>query len=383
MSRWDDISQVNGVVKPRTLRQTALRLADQCPHAAYLYWLHDGTPGTAPLFRGRVFHEVAERITRTLVSLGEKRIAPDDGKAILEEVLLEHPEWPVPVSEMDGLRIMVHNFATHFECPDKPLVEQLFHLAVRDSVVSGTVDLSWVEGDTLFIRDWKTGYDVPSHDEIANKDKVTGRPRGAKAFQLIIYTLLMADGKAIATPWQIPPGINKFDVAFAFPALVNNEGTGLVERGVVIERPELIEHRTWLASSLIHRVERGFATGEWPAVPGSLCEKRCPARSECPLPEQFRKGSVKVGQDPQEAAEEYLFLTADAEELRSSLKEVALAQGPIPVGSDMELSHKRKDSRRMTAEGKRLLEQGKPVPPDMYRVSESMEFKLRKRGEGV
>jgi hypothetical protein len=49
----------------------------------------------------------------------------------------------------------------------------------------------------------------------------------------------------------------------------------------------------------------------------------------------------------------------------------------------MELSHKRKDSRRMTAEGKRLLEQGKPVPPDMYRVSESMEFKLRKRGEGV
>ncbi len=380
MNRLEDLPLVNGVPKPKTYRQTFLRVFDECPRAGYLQLKHDGGPANAELNRGRVFHETAERITRTLVQLGEQRIDQHDAKAILDEVIADHPEWPVPVREMEALRLMTFHYAEHFTCPSSPLIEQLFHLRVGDSVVSGTVDLAWVDGDTFFIRDYKTGPGFPSHDEVGSRDPVTGRLRGAKSFQLIVYTLLIADGKPVAKDWPLPPGINRFDVSFVYPFHLNGAGDGLLERGLVIERPELIEHRAWLAA-LVRRVEDGFSTGRWPALPGPMCEKRCPARAECPLPELFRKGVSLMERDPADAAEELLFLESDASELRKGLKEIALRTGPIRVG-DMELSHKRTDSRRMTKKGKELLAAGKPIPSSEYQHSESLRFDWRKAGDG-
>lgn len=377
MSR-DELPPVNGIPRPKTLRQSVLRLADQCPRSAYLAWKLDGGPTSNAMFRGTVFHETAARITNTLIELGEQRIDQNDAKAILDEVLLEHPEWVVQASDMDMLRMMVWRFSECFRCPSAPLVEQLFHLAVRDSVVSGTVDLAWVDGDTLYLRDWKTGPGFSSHDDISGKDE-TGTAKGAKAFQLIVYTLLMADGKAIARDWRLPGGVENFNVAFVYPYHQSGDGEGMLERGVTITRPELIEHRAWL-NTLIARVEHGFETGRWPAVPGDTC-RVCPGRHECPLPAEYRKG-IHVGQDPSESAEEYMFMASDVDALRKDLKAVAAEQGPIPIGDTLELSHKRVDSRRMTKRGKELLEQGLPVPSEEYTTSESTKFGIHPKGSG-
>lgn len=373
-----DVIKAKTLVKPKTLRQTALRYADTCPHAAYLYWKNDGGVPSSPLFRGRAFHAVAERVAKACVQHGEETIGHHDAKAILDEVLVEHPEWPVPAADMEPLRQMVFHLAETFRCPPSPLIEQLFHLDVSESTVSGTVDLAWCEDDILFLRDYKASLGgIPSWDDIAAKDD-QGRLKGAKSFQLIVYALLIADGRPVGTDWRLPQ-VNFFDVAFVYPFHLAGDGEGLLERGVRISRMELIEHRSWL-NALIKRVEHGFTTGRWPAVPGSQCSI-CPAWHECPLPEAFRQGSP-MERDPSEVAEELLFLTRDAEQARKSLKEYGARYGAIPVGSDMELSHKRTDSRRMSKRGKELLAAGKPVPASEYTTSESLRFDFRPRGTG-
>lgn len=378
MGRWDELPPAPLIPKPKTLRQTALRYADQCPRSAYLYWANDGGVPSSPLFRGRVFHAVAERSAKACIAHGEERIDHHDVKAILQEVLLEHPEWPVTASDMEPLRQMCFHFAEHFHLPPGPLVEQLFHLDVSESTVSGTVDLAWVEDQTLFIRDYKASLGgVPSWDDITAKDQ-QGRRKGAKSFQLIVYALLIADGHAVARAWRLPQ-VNEFDVAFVYPYHLNGDGTGLLERGVRIHRLELVEHRAWL-DALVKRVEHGFLTGRWPAVPDPPVCAICPAQQECPVPPQFRKGST-LERDPEEVAEEWMFLNQDADHLRVSLKEHVKRFGPIRLGS-MELSHKRADSRRMSKAGKALLEAGKPVPASEYVTSESVKFGVYKAGEG-
>lgn len=386
MGRWDDLPSVNGVPMPKTLRQTALRYADNCPRSGYLYWQNDGGTPSAPLYRGRAFHMMAERVTKTCLEHGEAGVDHHMVKAVLDEVLLENPEWVIPAKEMEPLRVMCQHFADHFRMPPSPpLVEQLFHLPVSGSVVSGTVDLAWAEGDTLFIRDYKASLGgIPSWDEIGSKDQ-DGKLKGAKAFQLIVYSLLMADGLAQLKPHPIKGSdlfgsINHFDVAFVYPYHTNDDG--LLERGLVIDRMELIEHRSWL-EKLVRRVEYGFHTGRWPAVPGSHCNI-CPSPQECPLPAHLRKiqGISPFERDPEELAEEWYFMQAELKRLQASLKGYAEHYGPISLGSDLELSFKRTDSNRMTKRGKELLAAGEPVPASEYQTSVSTRFDVRKAGEG-
>lgn len=365
---------------PKTLRQTWLRTLDKCPHSAYLALKHDGGLDSHPLFRGRAFHETVERATRACLTNGEVTIDQHTVKAILQEVLLEHEDWVVPASEMDDLRMMVYHWAESFECPVGALVEQRFHLEAFGRVVSGTVDLCWVEGGTLHIRDYKTGRGLPPQDDVAGKDPDTGSPRGAKAAQLIIYALLICDGHPVGSSWQLPGGVNRVDARLVFPFF--NTDDGLVERGLVIERPELIEHREWL-EVLLRRAEAGFDRGVWPAVPGSQCSV-CPAPQECPVPAVLRQsqGISPYERDPGELAEEYLFLSMDASRMQKELKAYAEQHGPIPIGSDQELSHKRVDAKRLTKEGKERRDAGLPVRPGDYKESVSTRFDVRPVGTG-
>lgn len=359
MTVYEQLPPVELVRRPKTYRQTFLRLADTCLYSAYLYAKHEGGVPSAPLLRGRVFHEVAERCAKACREHGETRVDPHHAKAILDEVLREFPEWGIPVADMDALRIMVHHFAENFVLPADALIEQLFHLRVGDSIVSGTVDLAWVEGDTLYLRDYKAGYGLVSQSDLASKDPETGEARGAKAFQLIVYCLLIADGWPVASDWILPPGVNRFDTAFVYPFFTDDGG--MVQRGVVIDRLELVEHRSWL-ELLVNRVDKGFREGRWTATPGSHCS-RCPSPQECPIPPYLRKqhGTSPFERDPSELAEEYLFMTADTKRLRGELKAYAERFGAIPIGSDQELSHKRMEDKN-----------GKV----------STRFDVRRRGEG-
>lgn len=337
MTVYTELPPLQLVKAPKTLRQSWLKIVDQCPHSAYLSLKHGGGVDSHPLFRGRAFHEVVERATRACVAQGEQKIDHHLAKAILQEVLLEHVDWVVPAGEMDDLRMMVYHWAEHFVCPVDPLVEQLFHLKIGDRVVSGTVDLAWCEDDTLHIRDYKTGRSMPSQGEISGKDPETGEPKGAKSAQLIIYALLMLDGRAVGSDW-LPPSINRVDARLVFPFFHHDEG--LAERGLIIERPELIEHREWL-TVLLNRADHGFEHGVWPAVPGSQCGV-CPAPQECPIPAVLRRteGISPYERDPSELAEDLLFMEQDVKRRKKELKSYCQVNGPVDVGSDLEASHK-------------------------------------------
>lgn len=331
MSRWEAVTPKEPVTEPGTLRQSLLATMDKCQYAGYLAVKHRGGIPSHPLFRGRAFHEVVERACRTMAAHGEPRMAPDDVKAILSEVLADHPEWTVPAADMDVLRVMVHHWAETFVMPPMAVVEAPFRMELAGRTVTGTIDLLWVEGDTVFIRDYKAGFGLYAQDEVSGKDSETGRQRGARAAQLIIYSLLVADGKSEA--FQLPKGVNRFDTAFVFPMFRNEHG--LVHRGVTIERPELIEHREWLGG-LVRTVADRFTTGRFNTVPGTHCS-RCPANTECPLPARMRMGSP-FERDPREAAEDWLFMNRDAQQLKKELRAYVDVFGPIPVGVDQELA---------------------------------------------
>lgn len=331
-SRWETWEPKDAVIPPTNLRQSLLTLMDKCQGAGYLYVKHDGGLPSHPMFRGSVFHETVERCCRTMQQIGEVRIAPDDAKAVLAEVLEDHPEWVVPASEMDALRVMVHHWAESFEMPFGAQVEVPFKLQVGDKTVTGTIDLLWVAGDTLYIRDYKSGFGLYRQDEVSGKDGDDGekKQRGARAAQLIIYTLGAADG--VLEGFKVPPGVNRFDCAFVFPMWTSD--TGMFERGVTIERPELIEHREWL-HGLVRKSNARFVEGRYTVVPGSHCA-RCPSNTECPLPARTRMGSP-FERDPRAVAEDLYFMEQDSKTLKQELKAYCEQFGEIPVGIDVSL----------------------------------------------
>lgn len=371
------------VQQPATLRQSWLRLMDRCPHSGLLYLKHDGGPQNHPMFRGTAFHATVERLAKACIAHGESRVDHHHAKAVLQEVLMENPDWVVPVKDMDDLRVMLYRWSEHFEIPPNALVEQRFHLKAEGHTISGTVDLCWVEGETLHIRDWKAGRGIVSQDDIYAKD-ADGQPKGAKALQLIIYALLAADGMLVdengELQGKLPGQVNRFDCRFVFPFFSGDDG--LLERGVVLERHELIEHRDWL-KVLLNRVTAAFHTGQWPAVMGSHCST-CPAPQECPIPLTLRQlqGISPYERDPTELGEELVFLTRDRERLMASLKGYVEQFGPIQVGADQEWSHVKVESKRLNKEGRAAQQAGEAVTAEMYQTSVSTRFGLRAAGEG-
>lgn len=370
------------VQQPASLRQSWIRLFDRCPHSGLLYLKHDGGPKNHPMMRGIVFHATVERLAKACLENGESKVDHHHAKAVLQEVLMENPDWVVPVSDMDALRVMLFHWAEHFEVPPNALVEQKFHLTMEGYTVSGTIDICWVTDGTLHVRDYKAGLGLISQDDISSKD-AEGQPKGAKALQLIVYALLAADGMLVDENGEVSKidgQFNTFDLRFVFPFFSNDDG--LLERGLVMERHELIEHRDWL-KVLLNRVTAGFATGQWPAIPGSHCST-CPAPQECPIPPTLRQmqGISPYERDPSELGEEAMFITEDRKRLIAALKGYAEQFGPIPVGSDLEWSHKKVESQRLTREGKAAQQAGLSVPADAYTTSTSTRFDLRKRGEG-
>lgn len=370
------------VQQPKTLRQSWIRLFDRCPHSGLLYLKHDGGPKNHPMMRGTVFHETVERLAKSCIANGESRVDHHHAKAVLQEVLMEHPEWVVPVSDMDALRVMLFHWAEHFTVPPDALVEQRFHLVVGDYTISGTLDICWPVGDTLVIKDYKAGLGLISQDDISSKD-AEGQPKGAKALQLIVYALLAADGMMVDENGEVsklPGQFNEFQCDFVFPFF--GGGDGLLERGLVMERHELIEHRDWL-KVLLNRVTAGFQTGQWPAIPGSHCST-CPAPQECPIPATLRQmqGMSPYERDPSELGEELVFMDRDRKRLLASLKSYAEQFGPVPVGTDQEWSHKKVEARRLTKEGKAAQQAGESVPASAYTTSVSTRFGLHKAGEG-
>lgn len=354
--------------------QTYIRTFDQCEYSAKLYKELGGESHI--MLAGRAGHKTVEECTKAMLANGEVQIPVDDAKAILQEVTRD---IPVPARYLDQLRVMVHHFATHFRVPSfNCRVELPLAMYVGAHMVRGIVDLLWVEGDTLHIRDYKFGWNLPKQEDISGSDN--GRLRGARASQLITYALLAAYGNCANNPevpyWEIPRGVNKFDVAFIYPAFATDE-FGMAERGVTIERPELIEHMAWL-ETVVHRIARARRTGEYKAIPGSHCSM-CAAPKSCPLPREIVPGLSPFEEDPEQVALRWLAHKNEASRLQDELKAYANEFGPIDVGSDQELSFKTVTSKRLSKEGEQAREEGRPIPADAYKESISTRFELRKK----
>lgn len=374
MSR-ERIAPKRPVAPPATWRQSLLSKADKCQYSAFLYVTHDGGVANHAMYTGTAFHAVAARATETMLATGNDRMAPDDVKAIMVEVLEENPGWVIPAANMDSLRIMLVHWAEAFKVPDPSArVEQTFSAEIAGETVTGTVDLLWTVGDTVYIRDYKAGWNLYPADVVFGKDPGTGQPRGAKAAQLITYAALVADGAS--ETFKLPRGINFFDLAFVFPMYQLEEGP-LAERGGVMTRAEIIEHRVWL-HGLTRNTVRAFQDNRFTAVGGTHCAQ-CPANWECPLPARARGGSP-FERKASDVAEEWSFLDRDAKALLAELKAYAAEHGPIPVGRDQELSFQKVESSKMPAKTKEALLNGEvPAGGPLFKSSVSTRFGLRKR----
>lgn len=370
-SEFEDIP-LEGVEEPATLRQSLLTMFDLCSYGGALYV--KGQPPGHQLYRGSALHEAWDLIVKTLTAEGEKTMAPDDGKAILEEVIRAHPTWIIPAKELDGMRLMMHNFCTHFVLPEGALSEVPYRVAIAGKVCTGTIDLLWVDGDTCHVNDWKSGFNLYGQDEVSGKDSNTGVQRGARAAQLIQYALGVADGEC--EDFKLPRGVNYFNLAFRFPMFAD-PSYGIAERGVIVSRPELIEHRTWL-EMLVTRVGRAFGEGRFTAVPGSHCT-RCPDQSACPIPTKA-KGTGPFENDPVAVAEEWFRKKAEVDRLFSELKGYVKAMGPVEFGTDQVLDLQQVVSTKTPPKVKARVLAGEVVSPDeMYQPSFSTRFVAKKR----
>jgi hypothetical protein len=329
---------MSDITRPERLRQTLLSKASDCPHSAYLYFkqVELGEWPNNDMARGTIWHEVAARAISTLAANGELQMDAEEVKAILYEVLTERTDVPCTAGDVDMLRVMCQHFGDLYALPaPDPRVELAASVDIGGWPVTGTIDLLWVDGDTLHIRDWKAGRGLYRNEDVSGSSP-DGRRVGSRSAQLNIYTVLAIDGLGYRPEW--------IDAAFVFPYFLEEgpDGVRIAQRGLRMHISEVIEHRLWL-ETLVNRVSRGFRDGKWPAVSGRHCTM-CPNRPACPRPRELRSSDTNpYERDPSEIAEEAMFLREDAKMRIAELKPFAERYGPIPVGKDKELSFKRPD----------------------------------------
>jgi RecB family exonuclease len=311
----------DNVEPPEFWSQTFLGHVDNCPRAGYLYQKYRGGPTGHPLDRGTAAHEVFARLAKLLVDNDEPTLPPDLAKAVANEVILERSDLIYPWADKDDVRIMAFHWAEGAYFPPKNIagIEQSLELELAGGVkVRGKVDLVLVYPETAHaqIVDYKTAFAVPSQRAFA------------RSFQTRMYALLLAEGKVTGTPTGIGAGIKTFDLMEIYPRYLRSDG--LLTRAVTLERSDLTDFKLDV-EAVIARARRGFEEGLWPAVTSSHCA-RCPARRECPIPEELFPLSDLMPDDPPAAAARRYHLSEQAKFQQKALREYAAVHGPIYYG---------------------------------------------------
>jgi hypothetical protein len=418
-----ELPPVEPVDRPRRLSQSLLRGFDRCQRSAYLYLKHHGGAPSHDMDRGTAFHVFAERAVKLMIEQEEERIPPELAKELMAEVLRERGDLTVPVEEQDRLRQMAYHFAEGVWIdPARVIaVERKFVLPVGDWQVSGKVDFASMseDGQTAEVWDWKTSFAMASYDDLATT-MPDGR-RAAKAFQLLLYVLLLAygypeakgetcdacegsgrfyspdvggernpdcatcEGRGYFATLDPPLGehVQVFQGFELYPQYLFDDGIG--KRGpLTVTRPELMDHMAWL-EGLVEKLAGKLESWDFPAVPGSHCTE-CPARAECPLPAHLRDhaGEINSAEQASEAAE---LVELDERDLRARKKELRNwggFDGPIRYGTDKVFDFTEQESRSIDHEAlqaavERAVQYGDPFEfEDHVKVSRSTRFRSRK-----
>lgn len=412
---WRDLPPVDVPPRrPSRLSTTLLECFDKCRRSAYLS-LTEGGGSTHEMDRGSGFHEFARVATEAALEHGE--VPPHElGKAMLAQVLAEHPEWTIPKKERDRLRQMVFHWCegVRFRPERLAAVESLFTMDVGGWTISGRIDRAEIDAEarTVRIRDYKTTPNVPTQEEFE------------ASYQVVIYALLVAYGfptRRVPCPdpacdggyvpdghdddgsvlvWadcstcrgrgaiderleNIGAGLSFFDVGEEYPApQLRDDGT-LHDRYMVLTRLELGE---WMADleQTVAAFDESLASGKWQAVRGSHCS-RCPAPALCPLPQHLRPRVINSREDAVAEAVRLEFLKDETRAKTKELKDWAKFDGGrIRYGRDRVLELAIEAKRSLDKDGlaravTRSVELGEafPGPDAFYRVSSSNTFRDR------
>lgn len=354
------------VDRPSRLSQTMLRHMDNCPRSGYLYLKHKGGPSSAPMDRGSAFHLFAERMVVELVARGEKSLfAPaQDGdgggedlsqaakdvasltQAMVEQVFEDHPEFVMPASERDAVRVMAYHLAVAFDVDPQSVVgiERAFELDLECGwKIVGKVDLAALPTATRgLVDDYKTSLAVPSQEE------------HAQSFQAKLYALLLMYGRPVDGE---PFGSHLTHVTgrMIYPRAKPREtgkGLRLVQREATWSRGQLDEFRMDV-EALGRRVSDALGSGDWPAQAGSHCSE-CPAPRECPIPRELRnyQGTILEPEQASEAWEWAMRAKAAVAAVEKEVKAFAKAHGGVVVG-DQVFEWRVSESRRLRSVGGR------------------------------
>jgi hypothetical protein len=378
------LAPVEPVDLPARLSQTLLRHFDRCARSGYLYMKHGGGVPSPAMARGTAFHLFAERATRLLVEESEPRLPYDVGRGLMVEVF---GEVDVPVAEHDRLRQMAYHWCEGFAIdPDKVVaVEQKMVLDIGGWTVSGKVDYAELADGLCAVRDYKTTFNLPAVGDVA-VDVGDGR-LAPRAFQLVLYVLLLAFGRPVRDGGEVDPfplagAAEAFDASEVYPAYLHDDG--LPMRGGVVVKAELADH---LASveALVARFARAAGAWEFSAMDGPHCVE-CPARRECPLPEHLRdfRGRINTPDELSEAARLHFKrkdeLAADWREIRATAGVLA----PVPLGDGFELAFVSEEKRTVDRDGMaaaavEAAAYGTPFDPDDFvKVTTSTPLKRRR-----
>lgn len=382
--------------RPARLSQTWLSRYQDCKHSALLYTKYRGATTSPEMERGSLVHETIARLTNDAIENGWTTIPHEIAKAALIEVYAEG-DYSVPATEWDHARRCIFNWAENTTLePDKILgVEQLVVMDLAGWRVSGKIDLAWVDGQTVFIRDYKTGRSPLTKEQFE------------QSWQQKIYSLLAAYGKPVTVepcecqgtgqllvdmgdrietcefcggkgytetlePYPLGEGKQHFNIAEVYPALAFDDG-GLMERGRTMSRTELLDERSML-EALLMQVTVSFGTGHWPAVPSDEACSMCPARRDCPLPSQLLPfQSIDSPEEAQHFAMASELLDQERKAIVKGLK-AWVKNGkngpprPIDLGNGTQLAFVKQEVNETDYDGyKTALAAGKVVDLDEFR----------------
>lgn len=311
------------VEAPRRISQTLAKHADRCMRSAFLYLKYSGgTPGHA-LDRGSAYHLFQERAMRLLLEEDEAALVPELAKVMVDEVLDDHPEWTVPRSEADDVRVMAYHWTIGNDVDPATVVavERKFVLELGGVTISGKIDLAALMPDgVLQIDDAKTSFAMPTQAEYE------------ESFQTLFYSLLYLFGnpvekvpdehgelQEIVLP-AVGEGLWWVRTREVYPRLKLREDGTLAMRTRTLSRTDVEDFKHDLART-IRKILGALEDGKWSAVPGSHCSE-CPCSAECPLPPHLRDhaGTINSVEEAQEAMAAVLVTKAQTAAMEKEIK---------------------------------------------------------------
>lgn len=348
---------------------TSMGKFNVCPRSYFLYRKYRGGPSNHALARGECWHDFRERFVQLLVDNSETSAPPEIGKDLMRAVIADRTDLVLPEYEQNSLRAMAWNFseATIIDPEQVVGLEQTIELHLENGTIRGRLDYAEIVAAFHYalIVDDKTSLAIPSQDEVEN---------GAKSWGGRFYCLLLMEGIPEGESLPLGKGINEFRFRLQYPRFTNSETGELIYREVSYTRDQLVDFKGTVESHL-EKINEGWVTGNFPASPGSHCVE-CPARSECPIPEQFHEIEViETVEEAQQALE--LHLTRDAVQRRVMKSVSAFHEdyaAPIFVGDysfDRRLETRRQVDWDAAGDG--------PVMPEHIKQIHSTPLRKRKQ----